>query len=75
MFPGELGPTILPFRTIGTCSQAKSGFSIDNETAAWVAKIGDELADKLACVGLVPSRKKAGGMKLAEFIEEYIAEH
>ena len=42
---------------------------MDGETAGWVAGIGDDLAAKLAAVGLVPARESA---KLAEFIDAYI---
>lgn len=36
---------------------AIAGCPIDNETAAWVAKLGDDLAEKLAAVGLRPNTK------------------
>jgi len=47
-----------------------SACSIDNETAAWVARLGDDLAAKLAAVGLIPERAT---MTLGAFIEDYIA--
>lgn len=43
---------------------------LDNETAAWVAGIGDDLAAKLAAVGLTPDRASA---KLGEFLDGWIA--
>ena len=49
-----------------------SGQSLENETAAWVAKIGDELAGKLAAVGLIPERTPAETAKLSGFLDEYI---
>ena len=51
----------------------KSGLSMDNETAGWVRKIGDDLAGKLAAVGLIPDRASAGSVQLGEFIDRYIA--
>lgn len=33
---------------------------LDGDTAAWVAAIGDELAAKLAAVGLTPGRASTG---------------
>src|SRR5262245_53579469 len=47
-----------------------SGTSLDNETASWVSEIGDELAEKLADVGLISRRAST---KLGSFIEGYIA--
>lgn len=43
---------------------------IDNATAAWLAKIDDELHGRLAAAGLVASRLRA---QLGEFTEKYIA--
>lgn len=48
---------------------AVSGCGWDNETARWVAEISDELGDKLAAVGLVPPRERAG---LAAWLDRYI---
>jgi integrase len=42
--------------------------SLDNETAAWVAGIGDELADRLAAVGLISKRIKAEAATLGGLI-------
>src|SRR5207237_1431894 len=44
----------------------------DRETASWVARIGDDLAAKLAAVGLITSRAAATA-RLQEFIDGYIA--
>jgi len=41
----------------------------DDETARWVAGLGDELADRLASVGLIPKRAVA---TLGAFIDEYV---
>ena len=43
---------------------------LDNETAAWVGSIGEELAEKLAAVGLVRARESR---KLRDFLDNYIA--
>lgn len=48
---------------------AESGGPLDPETARWVAEIGDDLADKLARVGLIPERQTAN---LGDFLEGYI---
>jgi len=50
-----------------------SGLSFDNETAGWIAKIGDELASKLAAVGLIPERVPTEYATLGGFLSEYIA--
>jgi integrase len=49
-----------------------SRLPLDGETATWVAGIGDDLAAKLAAVGLIPKRIKAESMTLCGFIEQYI---
>ncbi len=49
-----------------------SGTSFDNETAAWVARIGDELADKLAAVALIPKRVPPDAATLGKFTADYI---
>lgn len=46
--------------------------SWDNETAKWVADIGDALHGKLAKRGLVPERTKTESVTLATFIDSYI---
>lgn len=46
-----------------------SGCPWDNETARWVADLPDELADKLAAVGLVPVRERA---TLGAWLDQYI---
>jgi len=42
---------------------------LDSETAAWLGNIGDDLAAKLAAVGLIPPRQSA---KLGEFLAAYL---
>ena len=42
---------------------------VDSDTAAWVAKLDDLLAKKLARVGLIPRRRSA---RLKEFLDDYI---
>src|SRR5262245_10938449 len=42
---------------------------LDGDTAAWVAGIGDDLAAKLAAVGLIPARASA---VLGDFLDAYI---
>jgi integrase len=44
--------------------------SMDNETAAWLAKIGNDLHEKLAAVGLTAQRQAA---RLGEFLAGFIA--
>ena len=46
-----------------------TGHALDSETARWVAELGDDLADKLAAVGLIPERESA---TLADFLQTYI---
>src|SRR5438067_219713 len=50
-------------------SAAIANFSLEGETAKWVAEIGDVLHDKLLAVGLVPKRAKADTITLAAFID------
>jgi len=45
---------------------------MDHETATWVGGIGDDLAGKLAAVGLIPERAKP--LTLAELVERHNAE-
>lgn len=47
-----------------------AGVSVDQETAAWLGQVGDELHAKLAAVGLVSARASA---TLAAFLDDYIA--
>lgn len=37
-------------------SMKRAKISLDGETAAWIAGLGDEMASKLAAVGLIPGR-------------------
>ncbi len=45
---------------------------MDADTAKWAAEIGDELAAKLAAVGLIPAR--AGSLTVAGLADRYLAE-
>jgi integrase len=51
---------------------AKHRTQLDPETAAWLARIGDDLAAKLAAVGLIPQRR-TGDANLAQFLNDYRA--
>src|SRR5262245_12667531 len=48
-----------------------AGHSVDNERARWVAEIGDDRADKLADVGLIPRRATD---LLGTFLTDYITQ-
>jgi len=55
-----------------------AGESPDGELTAWLAKIGQDLADKLAAVGLIGKRDKQSPavvavVRLAAFVDAYIA--
>ncbi len=51
----------------------RSGIAWDGPTSQWVASLGDELADKLARLGLIPVRERATlGQFLREFQEKRI---
>ena len=47
--------------------------SLDNETAAWVSKIGDDLHAKLAAVGLIASRGRSVSISLADYWKDFVA--
>ena len=46
-----------------------TGCPVDSEPAQWVARLGEDLAGKLAAAGLIPRRAAA---KLADFLDGYI---
>src|SRR5262249_12743903 len=46
---------------------------IDEATASWLGKIGPELYDKLAAVGLVAGRTKPENATLGAWLESYVA--
>ena len=50
-------------------SSVASGYGWDNETAEWVGRIGDDLADKLAAHRLIPPRERIICPPLKEFAE------
>lgn len=60
----------LKIETLNAVTVAK--LPMDADTARWVAGIGDDLAAKLAAVGLIPERPKA--VTLAGLIARYDAE-
>lgn len=51
-----------------------SGQPVSRETAAWLGGVGDMLHDRLARAGLVEARESPGRVRLAEFIDGYIAQ-
>ena len=52
---------------------AISNLPLDAETARWLAGIGDDLAGKLAVVGLMPARTKPEATALSTFLDTYVA--
>ena len=50
-----------------------AGVAMDTDTARWVAEIGNDLAEKLTAVGLMPERQAKVKTALAAFLDEYIA--
>lgn len=53
-----------------------AGHPLDTETAAWLANLGDDMAAKLATIGLIQGRtKKADVVRttLSKFLSDYIA--
>jgi hypothetical protein len=44
-------------------SSAAARVPLDPDTAAWVGTIGDDLADRLAAVGLIPGRPRVTTME------------
>ncbi len=49
-----------------------TGHAIDADTARWVAELEPSMADRLARVGLIESRKKKPTTTLAAFLDSYI---
>lgn len=47
-----------------------NGMSLDAEMIQWLGTISDELAERLAAVGLIPARK---GRQLRDYLDSYIA--
>ena len=47
--------------------------ALDAETARWVIELGDDLANKLAKVGLIPKRAGMANNALGEFLDLYLA--
>jgi integrase len=50
-------------------SAAIAGHSITNEVAEWLGKIGDDLHEKVAAIGLVPRRNR---MTLGGFLDDWL---
>lgn len=53
-------------------SAQRSGQAIDSQTAAWLAKISDDIYERLAKAGLVEPRHAAESWTLSRFLETYI---
>lgn len=53
----------------------KANLPLLNETAGWVAGIGDDLHSRLVAVGLLEGRQKKESPTLDRFITDFIAEH
>ena len=49
---------------------AASGCGWDADTADWVGRLGDDLADKIAAVGLIPKRERVASPTIKAFVEE-----
>ena len=47
-----------------------NGVPMDGETIQWLGTVSDDLAEKFAAVGLIPSRK---GRRLKDFLDSYVA--
>jgi integrase len=52
-----------------------TGTSIDNEQALWLAKLGDQLHDRIARTGLCAPRKKPDATTLEQWCERYLTSH
>jgi integrase len=50
---------------------AVANLPMDTETAGWVSGIGDDLAAKLAAIGLIPARVSRG---VGGFLDDYLAQ-
>src|SRR5262245_46883196 len=51
----------------------RTGQPLESDTAAWVAKLKTVMAEKLAGVGLIPSRENPTVTTLGPFLTEYVA--
>jgi len=60
------------FRVEQLIAAQRSAVPVDAETSAWLAKLDDEMANRLAAVGLIPSRKKKGQANLGPFLDGYM---
>jgi integrase len=59
-------------RVEGLNAAKAAGVALDADTAAWVARIGDDLAAKLAAVDLIPEREPAEAVTLGGFVRRLI---
>ena len=72
--PARLGKVsekaALAVRVEHLVSAAITGHALDTPTAKWVAGLPDDMADRLAKVGLIPGRESA---TLGPFLDAYLA--
>lgn len=48
-----------------------TGHAVESDTARWIAELDAKLAERLARVGLIPKRERAGAATLGAFLESY----
>ena len=60
------------FRVEQLIAAKRSGVPVDADTSAWLTKLDDTMADRLACAGLIPSRKKKNQTNLGPFLDGYM---
>lgn len=53
-------------------SSQRTGIAPDGEVSTWLARIGTDLAEKLARAGLVARRGQAQAPTLGEFVDQYV---
>jgi len=51
----------------------RAGQGLDSETAGWLGRIGDDLHDRLAAVGLAVSRARSSAVTLAAYWNDFAA--
>ena len=61
------------FRVEQLLAAKLTGQALEADTARWIADLPDALVDKLARVGLIPSRTPQAAAALGPFIESYIS--
>ena len=62
----------IKFRVEQLIAAQRSGVPVDAETAGWLSKLDDTMADRLAAVGLMPSRKRDGQANMGPFLDAYL---